>query len=101
DHLLDLPDELHCLARWRGPDKDRQEQVQGQTGTVIERVPAVAQDTILSLKVALLTDGFPQLGSQMARIYDRIIPSLVLLGLLVPANVQLAGTMTPLAANGI
>jgi hypothetical protein len=75
--------------------------LKGKARTIIERTPAAPHDADFSLKMALLTDGFPQNRLQMAGIDDRGIPAGHLFAPLMPADVQLARSVATLAADGI
>ena len=71
-----------------------------QTGTIIERSSAAMEDAHFALKVALLANRFTQRRCQAAGIDNGIILAGDRLTSFATLNMELAGPMTALAADG-
>ena len=100
-HLLDVADGPAARPKFGRADENGPELVQRQPRPVVERLPATPLLAPFTLEVALLADPLTQLGRQVAGIDNGVVEVSGRLGLLAPfTNVQLAGTVAALAANG-
>ena len=72
-HLFDVPDRLVIRGQIRRPYEYGPKLLERQAWTIIERFPTQVNKAYVSLEMALLTDGFPQIGRQVAGIYDRVV----------------------------
>src|SRR5260370_39801173 len=94
-HLLDVVDRLRVVLI-RRMNRDRPEIAQRHSGPKIEQPPAATQEPVFALEVALLADGLAQLRREVLWIDNGIILALGRRS----RDVQLAGAVTALAADG-
>src|SRR5258708_2798851 len=83
-----------------GSDIDRPKLFQRQSWPVVKGFLAQLGDSTNPLKMTLLADRFAQLGSKAARVDDRVIRLAHVLTRCPALNMQGAGTMAALAADG-
>src|SRR5205823_9565949 len=61
-HLRGMATGLPVLVDFGRPKEHRQEQVQGQAGPVIEKLPTAPDDPAFALQMTLLTNCIAQVG---------------------------------------
>src|SRR5262249_51623535 len=97
-HLLERAGRIKVTRYTVRRDKNRPEEIEGQSRTVVKRLAPHADDPPLSLQMALLADGVAESGRKMAWVDNGVVKlTRAVMGL----DVQLAGTVAALAADGM
>ena len=101
-HLLDMTHGFLLIQSLGGKKINRNEGVQGKTGTIIQERPVAFLNAILSLKMALLAHSFAQRWIKASGVDNRVIKAVLDLNKALPfSNMELAGSMAALAADRI